>query len=211
MTDGSVSYQTQLQRAIDSVAGTGGEIVFAPMNYRIDDPKGLNLHSNLTLRMDGATFLLVDTCAVDGQLFLGRELSEVRFEGGSIVGRNDVWPDGANIRGIHLTGQCEAIRIRDMHIRDLSSNGIGVFAEDAEHAATDIWIVDTIIDNCCNQYGDYQVSPPERSGPEKGSTRKDQGLIALYYVHDFKVRGCRLEDSRSDGQTQHADGALRHR
>ena len=49
--------------------------------------------------------------------------------GGEIVGRNDVWPDGVNIRGVYLTGGSKHIRIRDMHIRGLSSNGIGVFGD----------------------------------------------------------------------------------
>lgn len=197
VTDGSVSYQTEIQRAIDSAALTGGEIVFAPMAYRIADPAGLRVHSNLTLRMEGATFLLDQKCAADGQLFLGQDVTSLRFHGGTIVGRNDVWPEGVNIRGIHLIGQCKDIRIRDMHMRDLSSNGIGVFAADADHPATDIRVLDTIIENCSNKYGDYQAKT--NRGPEKGSKREDQGLVAMYHVHDFAVRGCRLEDSRSDG------------
>jgi parallel beta-helix repeat protein len=197
VTDGSVSYQTQIQKAIDSAASNGGEIVFAPMIYRIADPAGLRVHSNLTLHMEGATFLLDDRCAADGQLFLGRDVTNMRFLGGTIVGRNDVWPEGINIRGIHLVGECKNIRIRDMYIRDLSSNGIGVFAANADHPATDVRVLDSIIDNCCNKYGDYQAKA--NRGPEKGSKREDQGLVAMYYVHDFTVRGCRLEDSRSDG------------
>ena len=196
-TDGSVCYQTQLQQAIDAAAAGGREVVFAPIVYRIDDPGGLKLHSNLTLRMEGATFQFSEDCDADGQLFLGEGVSDLRFIGGEIIGRNDVWPLGINIRGIHLNGECRDIRIRDMEIRDLSSNGIGIFATDAEHPATDIRILDTIIDHCCNKYGDYQA--PSNRGPEKGSQREDQGLIALYHVHDFTVRGCRLEDSRSDG------------
>lgn len=197
VTDGSVSYQMQIQKAIDSAVSTGGEIVFAPIKYSIADPAGLRVHSNLTLRMEGATFLLGDKCDEDGQLFLGHDVTNLRFQGGTIVGRNDAWPEGVNIRGIHLVGECRNIRIRDMHIQDLSSNGIGVFAADAEHPATDIRILDTVIDNCSNKYGDYQATA--NRGPEKGSKREDQGLVAMYHVHDFTVRGCRLEDSRSDG------------
>src|SRR5262249_8098093 len=44
--------------------------------------------------------------------------------------------------------------------------------------------------------GDYLS---DRPGPEKGSTREDQGLITFYHVEDFVVRGCRLDRSRSDG------------
>lgn len=195
--DGSVTYQTQIQQAIDSVAKTGGEIVFAPIVYRIADPAGLRVYSNLTLRMEGATFLVDKDCAADGQVFLGNEVSNLSIQGGKIIGRNDVWPIGVNIRGIHLIGECSNVRIRDMQIEDLSSNGVGIFAADADHPATDIRVLDTIIDNCSNRYGDYQAKT--NRGPEKGSTRADQGLVAMYHVHDFAVRGCRLDDSRSDG------------
>lgn len=195
--DGSVSYQSALQSAIDAVPSSGGTVIFAPISYRIDDPAGLRLRSNLTLRMGGATFLLSDACAADGQLFLGEGVSSLRIEGGTIIGSNGVWPAGINIRGVHLTGACRDVRIRDMHIRDLSSNGIGIFSTGEDHPSTDVWIIDTVIDNCSNVYGDYQAA--SNRGPEKGSTREDQGLIALYHVHDFVVRGCRFEDSRSDG------------
>lgn len=197
VTDGSVSYQPQIQQAIDAAALTGGEVIFAPITYRIDNPAGLRISSNLTLTMNGATFLFGENCGADGQLFFGENVTDVRFHGGTIIGRNDVWSEGINIRGIYLVGECRNIRIEEMQMRDLSSNGVGVFAEDAEHPATDIRILDTIVDNCCNKYGDYQA--PANRGPEKGSKREDQGLVALYHVHDFTVRGCRLEDSRSDG------------
>ena len=198
VSDGSVCYQSQLQEALDAVPASGGEVVFAPLTYRIDDPIGLRIRSHLALRMEGAKFLFDESCAADGQLFHGEEVTNVRFQGGTIVGRNDVWPEGVNIGGIRLNGSCRDVRISGMHIRDLSSNGVGVFAT-SEAPARDVWILDSIIDNCCNRYGDYQAPPPQRRGPEKGSMREDQGLIALYHVQDFTVRGCRLEDSRSDG------------
>ena len=87
------------------------------------------------------------------------------------------------------------IRFRDLHLRDLSSNGIGVFGNSKQHVR-DVWVTDVVIENCCNRYGDYLS---EQVGPEKGSVREDQGLIAFYHVQDFVVRGCRLEKSRSDG------------
>ena len=197
VTDGSISYQAQIQQALDAAASTGGDVVFAPMIYRIDDSAGLRLHSHLTLRMEGATFQLHEKCGSDGQLFFGQNVTNIRFQGGTITGRNDVWPEGVNIRGIYLNGECSNITIRDMHIRDLTSNGVGVFATDDEHPATSIRVLDTIIDNCCNIYGDYQAEG--HRGPEKGSEREDQGLVAMYHVHDFTVRGCQLEDARSDG------------
>ena len=111
------------------------------------------------------------------------------------MGRNDAWPEGVNIRGVYLTGRVANVRVRDLHLHDLSSNGIGVFG-DPDHPARDVWVSDVVVENCCNRYGDYLS---ERPGPEKGSTREDQGLIALYHVDEFVVRGSRLERSRSDG------------
>ncbi|MCG6156592.1 right-handed parallel beta-helix repeat-containing protein [Rubinisphaera margarita] len=197
--DGTVSYQKHLQRAIDALPDRGGEIVFAPMVYLIDNPRGLTIRSNCSLRLQGAQFIFGEECDSDGQLFYGENIENLTVSGGSIVGHNGSWSTGVNIRGIHLRGASRNIRIQNMEIRDLSSNGIGIFAADEQHPATDVWIKDTIIDNCCNFYGDYQAPPPTRRGPEKGSTREDQGLVALYHVHDFVVRGCRMENSRSDG------------
>lgn len=192
--DGSASYQAEIQKAIDAAAHDGGAIVFPPMVYRIDEA-GLQVHSRMTFRMHGAVFQLDEHCDKDGQAFRGDEVTDVQFIGGEIAGRNDAWHDGVNIRGFHFTGQTGNLRIRDLRIHDLSSNGIGIFAT-AEHPAHDIWITDTTIENCCNRYGDYLSEHP---GPEKGSVREDQGLITFYYANEFVVSGCRFEHSRSDG------------
>lgn len=192
--DGSVSYQCEIQNAIDDAAREGRTLVFPPMVYQIDE-SGLQVGSHLTLSMYGAVFKLDQDCNHDGQVFFGQDVVDIQFCGGKIVGQNDVWPDGVNIRGLSLTGQSRNIRIRDMHIHDLSSNGIGIFG-DRENPACDIWITDVVIENCCNYYGDYLS---ERPGPERDSDRKDQGLIAFYYVQNFFVGGCRFEKSRSDG------------
>ncbi|HEX4128731.1 MAG TPA: right-handed parallel beta-helix repeat-containing protein [Pirellulales bacterium] len=193
VTDGSVSYQEQLQKAIDAV-GPGGTLVFPPMVYRLDEA-GLRIKSRMTLSMYGAAFVLDEKASKDGQAFLGENLKSVQFLGGEIVGRNDTWADGVNIRGIYLSGSAENIRIRDMNIHDLSSNGIGLFAM-ADAPARDVWVTDTVVDHCCNKYGDYVSAKP---GPEKGSKRDDQGSICFYYVNDWLVAGCRFERSRSDG------------
>ncbi|NLS79587.1 MAG: right-handed parallel beta-helix repeat-containing protein [Chloroflexi bacterium] len=190
--DGSVSYQAELQQAIDA-AEEGRMVLFPPMRYRLDE-NGLRVHSHLTLWMYGATFQLARDCAADGQAFLGQGIADVRFLGGEIVGRNDLWPLGANIRGIYLTGSTRDVRICDMHIHAITSNAVGVFGK-ADDPAHDIWITDCVLEDGCNWYGDYLS---QRPGPEPGSVRQDQGLIALYHVQDFVVRGCRLERSRSD-------------
>ncbi len=80
-------------------------------------------------------------------------------------------------------------------MRNLSSNGIGIFGSQ-EEPARDVWVADLVVDHCCNTYADYLDAKP---GPESGSKREDQGLICFYYVRDFSVRGCRFENSRSDG------------
>lgn len=193
-TDGSVGYRAEIQQAIDAAARDGRTLVFPPMTYRVDE-SGLQLRSRSTLWLYGAVFRFEAECQRDGHAFIARDVRDVNLLGGEIVGRNDTWPEGVNIRGIYVTGRSNNIRIRDMHIRDLSSNGIGVFG-DAEQSIRDVWVTDVVIENCCNRYGDYLSG---RVGPEPGSTREDQGLIALYYVEDFLVRGCRLERSRSDG------------
>ncbi|HPI72610.1 MAG TPA: right-handed parallel beta-helix repeat-containing protein [bacterium] len=192
--DGSVSYQLHLQRALDAAAGKRLTLFFPPMIYALDE-KGLQLHSHLTLLMHGAVFQLRKECTEDGQAFHGRDLQQVAFIGGEVCGPVERWPEGVNIRGIHLTGRCEKIRIQEMYFHHLTSNAVGVFAA-ADAWAKDIWITDVVAEEGCNEYGDYLSGRP---GPETNSSRQDQGLIALYYVQDFTVRGCRLERSRSDG------------
>lgn len=197
--DGSVSYQAELQEALDAAAESGQNVLFAPMTYLLDDARGLRVKSGMALHMEGATFVLSPEIRDDGQAFLGDGVSDVRFCGGAIVGQNEQWSSGTNLRGIYLTGECREVRVEGMAMRDLSSNGVGIFGTDAQHPARDVWLIDTIIDNCCNVYGDYQAPKGELRGPEKGSVREDQGSVAFYFVDDFVVRGCRFEDSRSDG------------
>ncbi len=199
VVDGSVSYQSEVQAALAVAGEARRNVVFAPIKYFLDDAKGLSVSSGVTLLMNGATFILSPDIRDDGQTFLGEGVRDVCFCGGTIIGQNHQWPAGTNVRGIHLTGRTRQVRIKNMVMRDLSSNGVGVFGPDAANVARDLWLVDTTINNCCNVYGDYQAGPGELRGPEKGSDRKDQGSVALYFVEDFVVRGCRFEASRSDG------------
>ncbi len=192
--DGSVSYQKEVQRALDTAVGKNAVLTFPPIVYLLDE-KGLQLHSSLTLIMHGAVFQLREDCDVDGQAFFGKDLHRVRLLGGEIGGTLGIWPEGVNIRGIYITGASENIHIRDMYIHDLTSNAIGVFGTEKTYAR-DIWIIDVIAEDGCNYYGDYLSNRP---GTEEGSLRQDQGLVAFYYVKDFTVRGCRFERSRSDG------------
>ena len=173
-TDGTVSYQIEIQSALDDAAGTGTTVIFPAMDYLIDE-NGFQIGSHLTLSMYGAIFRVSGSAKVDGQVFLGEGITDVQFFGGEVVGRNDIWPDGVNIRGVNLKGPVQRIRIRDMYFHDLSSAGIGIYAT-ANSMASDIWVNDVIVDNCCNFYGDYLS---ERVGPEPGSEREDQGSVAF--------------------------------
>jgi len=194
VTDGSVNYQTELQRAIDEAGRRRATLVFPPMRYLLDED-GLRLRSGVTYSMYGAVFELAKDCGRDGQTLLGEDLHDVRILGGEIVGRHDLWPEGVNLRGVYLKGETLNVRVRDLHTHGLSSNGVGVFGSQ-EQPARDVWVTDCVLEDGCNFYGDY-LTP--RGGPEPGSVREDQGLIAFYHVQDFLVRGCRLEKSRSDG------------
>ncbi len=191
--DGSVSYHDGIQKAIEAAARTGETLRFPAIAYGVDQ-HGWQLRSNLSLDMRGATFRLHETCDSDGAVFHGDNVTNVTLIGGHFVGRNDVWKDGANIRGMHITGQSARIRIRESWFQDLSSNGIGVFGTPDE-VIRDVWIEDVIVENCCKRYPDYLSG--EKGEP--GSVREDQGDVALYHVDDFVVRGCRFERSRSDG------------
>ncbi len=132
--------------------------------------------------------------AADGAVFHGQDVTDIVLDGGTIVGHNESWADGVNVRGVHVTGRSANVIIRGMRMRDLSSNGIGLFGDEQQYAR-DVWVRDVVIENCCNRYPDYLSG--EKG--EKGSQREDQGLVAFYFVEDFVVAGCRLEQSRSDG------------
>jgi len=192
--DGSVNYQNHIQKAIDEAVEKNLSLVFPPMKYLVNE-SGLKIGSDLSISMYGAVFMVDENCSADGQVFFGNDVKNLNILGGEIKGRNDNWEEGVNIRGILLTGNSGNIRIKDMQIHDLTSNGIGIIGV-KDTPITDVWITDVYVNNCCNYYGDYES---ERPGPEPGSDRKDQGSVAFYYVNDFNVRGCRFEHSRSDG------------
>ncbi|MCA9231328.1 MAG: right-handed parallel beta-helix repeat-containing protein [Planctomycetales bacterium] len=191
--DGSVSYQHEIQRAIDAAAQSGQSLVFPAMTYAASE-QGWQLRSNLVLNLHGAVFQLPANCESDGAVFRGHDVTEAKLAGGEILGQNDQWQDGVNVRGIHITGSSRRIRIADMTFRNLSSNAVGIFGNE-NHLIRDVWLENLIVENCCKRYPDYL----SEEKPEPNSQREDQGDVALYYVEDFLVRGCRFERSRSDG------------
>ncbi len=191
--DGSVVYRDEIQRAIDEAAESGRTLVFPSITYAADE-RGWQLHGGSRLRMTGAVFEVRADAKSDGAVFNGRDVNDVELVGGKIVGRNDVWPDGVNVRGVYITGQSSGIRIVGLHAHGLSSNGIGIFGAEG-NLIRDVWIEDAVLVHCCNRYPEYLSEEKW----EQGSQREDQGLVACYFVEDFVVRGCRLERSRSDG------------
>jgi parallel beta helix pectate lyase-like protein len=191
--DGSVAYYDEIQQALDAADESGAMLVFPAMTYAASE-QGWQLHSAMTLRMSGAIFQLSAQCDRDGAVFQATDVVDLTLVGGAIVGRNDRWGDGVNVRGVSITGESARIQISEMKFRDLSSNGIGVFGT-ADKTIHDVWIRDVIVENCCKRYPDYLSDEK----PEPDSVREDQGDVAFYYVEDFTVRGCRFERSRSDG------------
>jgi len=196
VVDGSVSYQAAIQKALDVAAQTRRALVFPPMVYRLDDPTGLRVPSGSTLLMHGAVFRLSERIRQDGQAFCAQDVTDVTFLGGEVAGQRHRWPDSVNVAGIRIKGRSARIRVRDMYLHDLSSNGIGLFGPGEHEMIEDVWVENVLIRNCCNKYIDY-LEPG--MGPVKGSVREDQGGVAFYFVRNFVVRGCSLEDSRSDG------------
>ena len=194
-TDGSKCYQDAIQKALDTAAAEHRQLVFQPIVYRIDDPRGLQLHSGMTLSLYGAVFRVSATAHSDGQVFLGRDVTDVTILGGELAGQRKSWPDSVNIAGIRIYGRSARIRVRDIYAHDLSSNAVGIFGT-ASTPIRQVWLHGVVAERCCNKYTDY-LQP--HTGPAKGSQREDQGTVALYYVHDFVVDGCSFLDSRSDG------------
>lgn len=193
--DGSVSYQALLQTVLDQSAD-GTTIVFPPCILRLESAAGLRVPANRTLVLDGATFLFAAEVDRDGEAFLLDGVSEVTIQGGTIIGRRDVWPESVNVAGIRVRGSGNHIRVERTRFYDLSSNAVGIFGDSLDHPLRNVWIEDIYAENCCNLYYDYLT---DKRGPAEGSVREDQGNICFYNVSDFVVRGCYLDGSRSDG------------
>jgi parallel beta-helix repeat protein len=193
--DGSTSYQSALQQALDA-SPEGATLVFPPAIFLLDDAKGLRVPSNRALVLDGATFLLSPALAEDGQALLLENTSNVAVRGGTIQGHRDTWAESVNLAGIRVTGSGSHIRVSETRFIDLSSVGVGIYGASPESPIRNVWIENIDARNCCNVYYDYLT---EKRGPAEGSAREDQGSICFYHVEDFVVRGCYLDGSRSDG------------
>jgi hypothetical protein len=69
------------------------------MVYMVDE-LGFRAETKMNLDLRGAIFQFKESCAADGSLFHGDNVSNISIGGGDIRGRNDVWKDGVSIRGI---------------------------------------------------------------------------------------------------------------
>ena len=176
VTDGSVCYQREIEQAVDTAAAQHRQLLVPPMTYRVDET-GIQLHWASRMQMYGAVLVLDADRRSDGAVFVGHNVRDVTLAGGEIVGRNDRWPEGVNIRGVRITGTSARIRIQDIWMRDLSSNGIGVFGDESE-SVRDVTVQDVIVENCCNRYPEYL----SQEKWEQGSTREDQGLIGNHFA-----------------------------
>ena len=193
--DASVSYQKQIQQAIDEAAEQRAVLEFAPIVYLLDDPAGLKLRSYSRLRMNGAVFVLAESCDRDGYAFHGVDVQHVQLRGATVRGQRQKWPDSVNIAGVRIEGRSAHLEFADLTFEKLSSHPIGLVGTD-KTPITDVVMREVRTDDCCNEYVDY-LQP--HAGPAKGSSRLDQGNVAFYYVQDFVVRNCVFKGSRSDG------------
>ena len=196
VSDGSIGYMTQLQMALRYAARWNLKVVFPSMTYLIDNEQGLEVYSGLTIDMHGAVLKTASSFAKDGQVFRGQDIENVTFISGEIAGARDQWAESTNIAGIKILGRSANITIRDMYIHHISSNAVRIHGIDSNNPARNITISNVHADHCCNIYVDY-LEP--NLGPWPGTDLEDQGNIALYYVEDFKVDRCLLENSKADG------------
>ena len=193
----SDQHQRKIQTIIDA-ASKGRPLVFRfqPGIYHISNPVGIRIPQHTTLILTDTQFVLAKEMKEDGQVFLVDQASDVTFEGGEIRGQREAWDPGVNIAGIRVRGSVKNIRVLNTQFKNLSSNAVGVFGEDENRPARHIIVKGIQVDNCCNEYVDY-LQP--HKGPVKGSVREDQGGIAFYNVTDWRVDGCTLTRSQSDG------------
>ena len=190
-TDGSVSYQRIIQRVLKEMGSERKVIVFPPMVYRFEDASGLSLPSNTTLLMYGAVFLLSEDFQEDGQVFHGRDVKNLSFMGGEILGRRDAWAENTNVRGIHITGRSCDILIRDMIFRDLSSNAIGIFGISSKERISHVRVQNIRTIRCSTIYRDYlegfstflqKHNPPLRTqDPKQEKNLKLPNLFLIFF------------------------------
>ncbi|MBN8705110.1 MAG: right-handed parallel beta-helix repeat-containing protein [Bacteroidetes bacterium] len=195
-TDGQVSYIKEIEKAIELASSNAQTLVFPPSVFLIDKPEGIRLQSNIRLDLSSVKFIVDPQIDQDGQIFYGENLRNVEIINGEFDGNRDQLPVSVNIAGIHITGLSKNIKIEGSYFHHLSSNGIRIYGIDTQAMSEDILINNVRINESCNEYIDYLLP---NKGPAPGTSMKDQGNIALYFVRNFHILNSVLENSHSDG------------
>lgn len=194
--NGSVSYQKQIEEAIELASQKGQTLVFPPSVFLVEDPAGIRLKSNVRLDLTDVKFIVDPKINKDGQIFYGENVRNVEIVNGEFDGTRDKLPTSVNIAGIVITGQSKNIKITGSYFHHLSSNGIRIHGVDTQQMTEDVTITSVRINESCNEYIDYLLPG---QGPAPGTERKDQGNISLYFVRNFLITNSTLENSHSDG------------
>lgn len=194
--NGKISYLKEIEKAIELASLNGQTLVFPSAVFLIDKPEGIRLLSNIRLDLSSVKFIVDPKIDQDGQIFYGENLNNVEIINGEFEGNRDLLPESVNIAGINITGYSKNIKIEGSYFHHLSSNGIRIHGIDSQTFAEDILITNVRINESCNEYNDYLLP---NKGPAPGTSRKDQGNIALHFVKNFQILNSVLENSHSDG------------
>ncbi|MEO8870260.1 MAG: right-handed parallel beta-helix repeat-containing protein [Granulicella sp.] len=140
-----------LQRAIDQLPVTGGEVLIPAGEYLIDAVLGVKLRSHVSLRLlPGAILRAKPTAAPNYAILRIFNVVDVRIKGGNLVGersahlgRTGEWGMGIDIRGSH------AVHIETSHISDCWGDGIyiGSSAQGDVGTCSDITVKSVICEN----------------------------------------------------------------
>lgn len=195
-TQGEISYIKEIEKAIELASKNAQTLVFPASVFLIDKPEGIRLQSNIRIDLSSVKFIVDSEINQDGQIFYGENLSNVEIINGEFDGNRDKLPVSVNIAGIYITGQSRNIKIDGSYFHHMSSNGIRIYGIDTQGMAEDVTIRNARVDESCNDYIDYLLP---NKGPAPGTSMKDQGNIALYFVRNFQISNSVLENSHSDG------------
>lgn len=81
-TNGSVSYQAELQKAVKYAAKWQLALVFPSMTYLLDNENGLELFSNMDIDLRGVVLKTSSNMNNDGQVLFGENIQNVKISGG---------------------------------------------------------------------------------------------------------------------------------
>ncbi|KQZ57036.1 hypothetical protein ASD53_11180 [Lysobacter sp. Root559] len=131
--DGRHDDTAAFQSAIDALPASGGTVVVAAGDYRIDPQRSLRLRSRMHLAMDAGTRLLaIPNPAARAYVLSLIGVDDVEVSGGRIVGDRDThlgatgeWGHGVMVRG------SSSVTLRDLHISRCWGDGISIGGDKA--------------------------------------------------------------------------------